>query len=117
MAPRGSLTDGTVVFTIGKDASGGSLRTIEFARKHKKPCAHISRAGNYKPEEALQRFVQEQGIIRLNVAGSRESREPGIYLWVYDVIGNAFFWSQRHPGMLGGPGEGWRSIHGKMIWH
>jgi hypothetical protein len=61
---------------------------------------------NYKPAEALQRFVQEQGIKVLNVAGSRESKEPGIYLWVYDVIEDAFFWSQRHPGILGRPGEG-----------
>ena len=70
-------TDGTVGFTLAGDASAGSLRTIEFARKHKRPCAHISRAGNYKPEEALQRFVQGHGIGRLNVAGLRESKEPG----------------------------------------
>ena len=96
-------TDGTVVFTLGKDALGGSQRTIEFARKHKKPCAHISRTGNYKPGEALQRFVQGHGIARLNVAGSRESKAPGIYLWVCDVIEDAFFWSNRHPGVLGRP--------------
>ena len=70
-------TDGTVIFTLAGDASGGSLRTIEFARKHKKPRADISRAGNYRPEKALQRFVQEQGISRLNIAGSLESKEPG----------------------------------------
>ncbi len=79
-------SDGTVVFTLAEDAAGGSLRTIELAREHKKPCAHISRAGNYKPEEALRRFVQEHGIKVLNVAGSRESKEPGIYLWVCEGI-------------------------------
>ncbi len=99
-------TDGTVVFTLSKNATGGSLRTIEFARKHKKPCAHISKAGNYQPAEALQRFVSEHGIKRLNVAGSRETKEPGIHLWVMSVIEDAFFHGENHPGMLGGPGEG-----------
>jgi hypothetical protein len=99
-------TDGTVVFTLSKDVTGGSLRTMDFASKHKKPCAHISRAGTYQPAEALLRFVEEHGIKVLNVAGSRESKEPGLHLWVMQVIDDAFFWGVSHPGMLGGPGEG-----------
>ena len=99
-------TDGTVVFTLAREVSGGSLRTIEFCRKHKKPCAHISKSGNFQPAEALQRFVEEHGIKRLNVVGSRESKEPGIWKWAYQVIEDAFFWGAAHPGMLGGPGEG-----------
>jgi hypothetical protein len=55
---------------------------------------------------SLQRFVDEHGIKRLNVAGSRESKEPGIHRWVMKVIEDAFFWSENHPGILGGPGEG-----------
>src|ERR1700722_15586764 len=97
---------GAVVFTLAKEVTGGSLRTIEFARKHKKPCGNISQSGNYKPEEALQRFVQEHGIKVLNVAGSRESKEPGIWLWVCQIIEDSFFWSKVHPNMLGGHGEG-----------
>lgn len=104
MNVRGS--DGTVVFTLTDKLSGGSLRTMEFCRKHKKPVAHISRAAKYKPAEALQRFVQEHKIKTLNVAGTRESKEPGIGQWVYQVVEDAFFWEKAHPGMLGGPGEG-----------
>jgi hypothetical protein len=99
-------TDGTVVFTLAKEVTGGSLRTIEFARKHKKPCAHISRAGNYRCAEALIRFVEGHNIGVLNVAGSRESKEPGIWQWAYDLIEEAFFYSKNHPTTLGGPGEG-----------
>ncbi len=99
-------TDGTVVFTLSAAPTGGSLRTVEFARKHKKPCAHISKAGNCQPAEALQRFVREHGIKRLNVAGSRETKEPGIHLWVMGVIDDAFFYGENRPGTLGGPGEG-----------
>lgn len=99
-------TDGTVVFTLAKNVTGGSLRTIEFARKHKKPCAHISKAGNYQTAEALIRFVEEHGISVLNVAGSRESKEPGLHRWVMSVIEEAFFWGENHTSMLGGPDEG-----------
>ena len=94
------------------------MTAIEFAMKHEQPCATFSRAGNYKPEEALQRFVEEYGIKVLNVAGSRESQEPGTYRWVYDVIEDAFFWSQRHPRWLGegrerGDANGFRELWGE----
>ena len=52
------------------------------------------------------RFVNEHDLRVLNVAGSRESRRPGIYEWVKDSSLTPFFWSEDHPGMLGGPGEG-----------
>jgi hypothetical protein len=101
-------TDGTVVFTLYKEPTGGSLRTINFARKHKKPCLHVSAvfAGYTHPSLKLQQFVAEHGIKRLNVAGSRESKEPGVWQFAYETIEDAFFWSKGHPEILGGPGEG-----------
>ncbi len=101
-------SDGTVVFTLAKEASGGSLRTIEFARKHKKPCLHISPFSNgyMDPALPLQQFVAEYGIKRLNIAGSRESKEPGVGRFAYQTIDDAFFWSETHEPMIGGPGEG-----------
>ena len=97
--------DGTVVFTFAKEPTGGSLKTIGFAKKHGKPFLHISRAC-YDPAPKLQKFVEEHGIKTLNVAGSRESKDPGIYQWVKRVLSDAFFWSDDNPGMLGGLGEG-----------
>ena len=85
-------SDGTVVFTLAKEVTGGSLRTIGFARKHKKPCVCIYQARNENPVETLQMFVQEHGIKVLNVAGSRESKEPGIWQWVNQIVEDAFFW-------------------------
>lgn len=100
-------TDATVVFTYAAVATGGSLKTIQYAKKHGKPWLHVSlRGGNYSPAQDLQRFVAENTVKRLNVAGSRESKDPGIYLWVMRLLEDAFFWSENHPGMLGGPGEG-----------
>jgi len=58
------------------------------------------------PALKLQHFITEHGIKTLNVAGSRESKEPGIWKWVYKAIDDAFFWGESHPCMLGGPGEG-----------
>lgn len=99
-------SDGTLILTLGAALTGGSLRTAEFAKKHKKPWLHVARAGNYNSEEMILRFVSEHEIETLNVAGSRESKEPGLHEWVKKVLTNALFWSQAHPGMLGGPGEG-----------
>ena len=100
-------SDGTVVFTYAKEPTGGSLKTIQFAKKHGKPCLHISRqGGTYTPELALQKFVEEHVTKQLNIAGSRESKDPGIYLWVMGVLEDAFFWSENNPRMLGGSGEG-----------
>ncbi|MEI6279089.1 MAG: putative molybdenum carrier protein [Verrucomicrobiae bacterium] len=101
-------TDGTVVFTLAKEVTGGSLRTIEFAQKHKKPCLHISARGSGYMGAALplQEFVAEHGIRRLNVAGPRASKEPGVWQFAYQTIDDAFFWSETHGPMIGGPGEG-----------
>jgi hypothetical protein len=100
-------SDGTAVFTFAKEPTGGSLKTIQFAKKHGKPCLHIGRHdGNYTPALELQEFVREHGIKHLNVAGSRESKDPGIYRWVMGALEDAFFWSENHQSMLGGPGEG-----------
>lgn len=102
--------DGTVVFTMAADVSGGSLRTIGFAKKHGKPCLHISQSpgilGYSDRCVLLQQFVAKYGIRRLNVAGSRESKEPGIHRWVMTILEGAFFYDHTHPGILGGPGEG-----------
>ena len=55
----------------------------------------------------MQRFAEEYRIEILNVAGSRESKEPGIYQWVTQVLDDALFWAESHPGAIGGPREGW----------
>jgi hypothetical protein len=39
----------------------------------------------------LKRFVEEHKIKTLNVAGSRESKEPGLHDWVMQVLVEAFF--------------------------
>ena len=100
-------SDGTVVFSRNKNESVDVLQAIDFACMHKKPYLHVWRGQSYgDPALTLQWFVQEHGVKVLNVAGSRECEDPGIWLRVYQVIEDAFFWGNAHRGMLGGPGEG-----------
>ncbi len=78
---------------VAAAATGGSLKTIGYAKKHNKPCLHLSKAGGglFPPAGQLKGFVKEHGITVLNVAGSRESKEPGIREWVMAVWEDAFF--------------------------
>jgi hypothetical protein len=102
-------SDGTVVFTLTPEVTGGSLKTIGFAKKHGKPCLHLSQesggCGHSNPAWVLQKFVMEHGIKTLNVAGSSEAKAPGIYDWVTEMLEGAFFWDVLNPGKVGGPGE------------
>jgi hypothetical protein len=101
-------SDGTVIFTITCELSGGSKRTAEFATKHQKPCIHVARrAATYEdPALILQRFVEENGIRILNVAGTRASKEPDVWRFTIETLEAAFFRHLTHPTLLGGPGEG-----------
>ncbi len=84
-------TDGTIVFTMAKEITGGSMRTVEFAKKHNKPCLHVSKADSNQPESEVTDFINQHGIKLLNIAGSRESKEPGINEWVQQVLNRALF--------------------------
>ena len=92
-------SDGTVVFTMAPTVTGGSLKTIGFAMKHRKPCIHVSMLGDQSGKDRsmmLRHFILEYDIRILNVAGSRESKEPGIYQWVMRELAGAFFWEEDH---------------------
>ena len=94
-----------MIFTLKVDLTGGSKRTADFARRHGKPWIHIPSV-DYEPGGMLLEFVRENGIEALNVAGSRESKEPGVYEFVKRALEEAFF-SVPEPGTwLGGSGEG-----------
>jgi hypothetical protein len=101
-------SDGTVIFTMSPELTGGSKKTAELAAKHHKPWIHLHhRSGSYQgPELLLLEFLREHNIGTLNVAGTRESKEPDIYKFVKYTLENALF-PRPAPGIwLGGPGEG-----------
>jgi hypothetical protein len=85
-----SDSDGTAIISIAANLTGGSKRTTELARKHKKPCVHISKARHGDAAESLRRFIEKHGIKILNVAGSRASKEPEVAAFVREVLERAF---------------------------
>ena len=95
-------SDGTVIFTIGPIA-GGSSRTADFARRHRKPWLHL-RLDQMDAEQAADlvgRFVLSEAIGTLNVAGSSESREPGIHDSALGVLRLWLGAFKNHPSRTG----------------
>ncbi|WP_009962642.1 YpsA SLOG family protein [Verrucomicrobium spinosum] len=66
-------------------ASGGSAKTLAVARKTRKPHLHLH-AGLVDAVGQLRVFIEAHHVAKLNVAGSRESKEPGLYAWTTEVL-------------------------------
>lgn len=84
-------SDGTLIVSFGP-LSGGSEYTAERARATKKPCKHLqlpARGETRIPDavrSAVLAWVDASRISILNVAGPRESKEPGIQQAVRDAL-------------------------------
>ncbi len=79
--------DATITFVMNK-LTGGTKLTRKLARKYNKPNMHI----NFKVtkyDKAIEKIINWLKEIKpgvLNVAGSRKSKEPGIYDKVYNTL-------------------------------
>lgn len=71
-------SDGTVIFSIGDRLTRGSLRTLKVVQKHEKPWIYLCAARNDDPPKQLWKFIQDNHIQVLNVAGPRASKEPEV---------------------------------------
>jgi len=97
-------SDGTVIFTMGKELTGGSKRTAEFASKHGKPLLHLYPGKSYQMAVELLSFVTRNNLQTLNVAGTRGSKEPEIYRFALEVLKEAL--TPQSSSTIGGAGEG-----------
>ena len=88
-------SDGTVIFSLERLLSGGTKLTWEHANKLGKPVLHIygirkERMLNQHSLrleiQALTDFLCSNKIEILNVAGPRESKEPGVYEWTLTML-------------------------------
>jgi hypothetical protein len=88
-------SDGTVIFSLERRLSGGTKLTRELADKLGKPVVHIydsrkerrSNRDSLRLEiQALTDFLCSNKIEILNVAGPRESKEPGVYEWTLTML-------------------------------
>ena len=80
-------TDGTVIFTVG-EATGGSALTIKYCEENTRPYLHVDMGALDESEsvEAICDWIDVYSLHVINVAGSRESKEPGIQEAVCKVI-------------------------------
>lgn len=83
-------SEATVIFTYGVP-SGGSSRTIDFAIKHSRSFLCCDLNDLEKCGVTFNTFLGElgEGVV-LNVAGSRESKAPGIQIAVRDFLITVF---------------------------
>ena len=67
-------------------------RTEDFAKKHGKPWLHLSERGSYESaNERLAASIRKHNVKVPNVASSRESKEPGVAVFVKRALEDAFF--------------------------
>lgn len=79
--------DGTVIISHGFPVAGSAL-TLEFTRRHGRPCLPLD-LKETPLEKAAQRLVswlEENRIRVLNVAGPRAGRDPAIYKAVMNLL-------------------------------
>jgi hypothetical protein len=81
-------SDGTLILTL-REPRGGTALTIRLARSTKKPykVVKLNRASN---TEAVRSWLEKKKISVLNVAGPRESENPGIHLMACDFLRQLF---------------------------
>lgn len=74
-------SDGTLIVSLGElTAESGSMLTSRYARSMGRPLLHmtIEKLQNPIGQAMVRGWLEGRGIHVLNVAGPRESREPGI---------------------------------------
>ncbi len=73
-------SDGTLIVTLARRMSGGTLLTAGLARRLARPLLHLAKADGPAAgqAESLRQFIGQHEIRVLNVAGPRESGEPGV---------------------------------------
>jgi hypothetical protein len=88
-------SDATVLLSMKRLLSGGSKKTLEFARRCRRPHLHLCSADT-NIADSLKAFVEEYGVKVLNVAGPRASNEPGVGEFVVRTLEQAF--AEMDPG-------------------
>ena len=85
-------SDGTLIVTLAGRITGGTLLTANLAKRLSRPLLHLSEADGSlaEQEELLRRFIDQNEISTLNVAGPRESGEPGVGQFVIGLLEAAF---------------------------
>lgn len=81
-------SDATLIISKSLTLTGGSEYTRRHAEELNQPCLHVH-PGNDDPQ-TIKTFLEKNRVETLNVAGPRESGEPGIYAYVTEILERAF---------------------------
>ena len=80
-------SEGTLIFSRSSDLAGGTKAALDFAQEIGRPVLHVIAATEVDDAAAqLREFVKRHRIGVLNVAGPRESEEPGLSTFVGGVL-------------------------------
>lgn len=87
--------DATIIFTMGA-LTGGSYRTVEFARRAGKPyeVVNLAAAPLNTCAYLVRCFLNETRAEIVNIAGPRESKAPGVALRVRECLLAALRWER-----------------------
>ncbi len=96
-------SDGTLILSLRTQLEGGAKATQEIADRLGRPCLHVH-PGNAESAVISEFFVEQHGIRVLNVAGPRESSQPGVGKFVSGLLSlagvaasdDALPWRQRN---------------------
>jgi hypothetical protein len=77
-------TEATLILHRGV-LEGGTAYTFTCAKQLQKPCLVINLAQPPDNQKILE-WLNEKNINTLNIAGPRESKQPGIYQQAYDYL-------------------------------
>ena len=68
----------------------GSLKTLEFTIKHRKPYLHLSAIFKEHAVSGLKQWMRENNIHVLNIAGPGASKAPTVAEFVIATLDAAF---------------------------
>ena len=84
-------SDATLIVVREKDLSGGTAFTKTCAEQHGRPLLVIyERDGLLQDTAVLSKFLKQNKVRALNVAGPRESQAPGLGKFVRELLEAAF---------------------------
>jgi hypothetical protein len=81
-------SDGSLILII-EDMDKGTQQTFDFAHLHAKP-VFVWRIGINRNYEQFDNWLSKNNISSLNIAGPRESNQPGIYTEALNTMDRLF---------------------------
>ena len=78
-------SDSTLILCREVDLQGGTELTRKFADAWNRPCFMVSQGGE-NPVQKIREILSNCPHRILNLAGPRESEEPGIQDWAYEIL-------------------------------